>query len=205
MTKHEKQRLQDALLEAAGEEYAQTVQESTAPAAFSPAYRRWEANLFSRPRRIGKQAACWLLAAVLSLGGVLVCSPTVRATAAESLGLVSQVDLPSVNVTVRLGGVNGGDYRSASFACAAGNGSSVRYWYRNDSTAPGTVYLIREKLLGAPDVVDSITVPPGEEGTGTYSGVEGRVFHIRVTQLEGGDVAGALRAAQIGSKPGQGE
>ncbi len=199
MTRDETQVLRDALLEAAQEEYVQAVEESAPPTAFSPAYRRWEAALLSgrKTRRIGRWAACWLLVAVLSLSAVLACSPTVRAMAAESLGLAPQADLPSINVTVRLGGVNGGDYRSATFACTAGNGRGIRYWYRNDSTAPSTVYLLRERVIGAPKVVDSIVVPPGEEGAGTYAEAEGRVFHIRITQLEGGDVVGALRGAQI--------
>lgn len=193
--------MRDALLEAAEAEYMQAAEESSAPAAFSPAYRCWEAALLfnRRTRPMGRRVACWLLAAVLSLGAVLACSPAVRVMAAEGLGLVSQVDLPSVNVTVKLGGVNGGDYRSATFACPAGNGSGIRYWYRNDSTAPSTVYLIRERCFLAPEVVDSIVVPSGAEGVGSYLGAEGRVFHIRITQLEGGDVAGALRAVQIES------
>lgn len=202
MTNHEAQRLRDALLKAAEAEYQQALEKSADQAAFSPAYHRWEKALLSgrRTRRVWKRTACWLLAALLSLSGVLACSPAVRAIAAEKFGLVSQVDLPSVSVTVQLGGVNGGHYRSDSFACVAGNGSGLRYWYRNDSTAPSTVSLIRERIFGAPDVVDSIVVPPGAEGSGTYSEAENRVFHIRVTQAEGGNVTGALRAAQIESR-----
>lgn len=196
MRKHDVHILREALWQAAEADYHQALADHPAPPAFSPAYRRWEAALLKRRRPAGKRAACWVLVLLLSLGGGLACIPEVRAAAAEVLGFSAQVDLPSVSVTVHLSGVNSGDYRSATFACARGNGSGLRYWYRNDSTAPSTVYLIRERRTGAREVVDSITVAPGTEGSGTYSGAEGRVFHLRVTQLEGGAVRGALGAAQ---------
>lgn len=88
----ETERIREALLQAAEADFLQAVGADESPAAFSLSYQRWEAKFLRNPRALAKRlarplwqraaraAACLLLAAALSFGGLMLASPQARAT-----------------------------------------------------------------------------------------------------------------------------
>ena len=88
----ETERIREALLQAAEADFLQAVGADENPIAFSLSYQRWEAKFLRNPRALAKRlarplwqraaraAACLLLAAALSFGGLMLASPQARAT-----------------------------------------------------------------------------------------------------------------------------
>lgn len=203
----ERQAIRRALLDAAALDLQDADGLDVPP--FSPAYQRWERKLLRDPDRLVRQsrrprwqkvlrsAACLLLAAVLTFGTVMVVSPSARATVAEHLGIVKEVRLPGVEVTVQLGGVGGCVYTSEKFACVRENGNVLRYGFKNTGEEPCTMQLYKVGLFGDKCVGEAIPIDVGDDAYGTYQDPGNDTFYIRITSVMGGNVSGSMKASQM--------
>lgn len=203
----ERQAIRRALLDAAALDLQEADGLDVPP--FSPAYQRWERKFLRDPDRLVRQArrprwqkvlrsaACLLLAAVLTFGTVMVVSPSARAAVAEHLGIVKEVRLPGVEVTVQLSGVGGCVYTSEKFACIRENGNVLRYGFKNTGEEACTMQLYKVGRFGDKRVGEAIPIAAGADAYGTWQEPGNDTFYIRITSVSGGNVSGAMKASQM--------
>lgn len=196
------------LLQAEEEEYRQVLSEAPPAPPYSRAYRRWEKQFlrtlsgkkrilprasFHRPLRVVASLALIVFCAMLFAIGM---NPDARAAVAESLGFVSQMETPGINVTVQLGGRGGSVYTSERFRCDQSNGNTLYYAFENHGEEACTLRLYQVGVFQTKRVGDVVTIEPGESNFGMYSRLKGNAYFLRVSSVMGGKINGDLQTSQ---------
>lgn len=196
------------LLQAEEEEYRQARSKAPPAPPYSRAYRRWEKRFLracagkkrglprgSVPAPL-RAAASFLLVVFCALLLTIGMNPNARAAVAESLGFVSQMETPGINVTVDLGGRGGSVYTSERFRCDKSNGNTLYYAFENHGEEACTLRLYQVGFFQTKCVGEVVTIEPGERNFGMYSGLKGNAYFLRVSSVMGGKIHGALQTSQ---------
>lgn len=214
--KHQNEEAEDELirhllLQAEAEEYREVLSKAPPAPRHSWAYRRWEKRFLRDPFSILEETGEWRrvsfpkpFRAAASILLVIVCAfvlmlgmnPEARAAVAEKLGFVSQMETPGINVTVQLSGRGGSVYTSERFRCDKTNGNTLYYAFENHGEEACTLRLYQVGIFQTKSVGEVVTIQPGENSFGMYSGLKGNAYFLRVSSVIGGKINGTLQTSQ---------
>lgn len=203
--------LRQTLFQSVEEEFQQAMEAELPVPPPTLRHRCWEAAFLGdpiaacsrrkrgRPRRFLRAAACLALVVAVSIGATVAFFPEARAAVTPNLAepTIDQAENKEIDLTFQLGGSGGCDFVSQHFSCVKENGNTLYYSFENTMEEACTVRLFKVGLFGHKEVGEVLTAAPGEFVFGTYPAPKNDTFFLRVTGVMGGNIGGALQAAQI--------